>query len=109
MSIEVPLAELAGEIERYGSAAYLITVNEQSRVHIVHTDVHHDGTSLRGGIGKTSARNIGLHRNVTLLWPPFAPGELSLLVDGEASVDGDGSLAVVPTWAVRHRPAASQR
>jgi len=109
MSLEVPLAELAAELERYGPAAYLLTVRDDARVHLVHTDIRHDGTCLRGEIGRSSAVNIAVHPTVTLLWPPFEPGELSLLVDGRARVEDDGSVAVTPTWAVRHRPAASQR
>jgi hypothetical protein len=38
------------------------------------------------------------------MFPPREVDGLSLLVDGEAEVDGDGVI-VSPTWAVLHRSA----
>jgi hypothetical protein len=47
---------------------------------------------------------------VMLVFPPSKPDGFSLIVDGEAAVDGDGAgdgdgVTVTPTWAVLHRPA----
>jgi hypothetical protein len=39
-----------------------------------------------------------------LLWPPSAPGDYSLIVDGAATVAGS-TVVVNATRAVRHRPA----
>jgi hypothetical protein len=38
------------------------------------------------------------------LWPPATFDDYSLIVDGEASVDGS-VVTIDPTRAVRHRPA----
>jgi hypothetical protein len=43
---------------------------------------------------------------VSLLWPPNEPGGYSLIVDGAAAPSDDGRIAVTPTRAVLHRPAA---
>ena len=39
---------------------------------------------------------------VVLMFPPSQPDGMSLIVDGEAEVNGDG-VVVKPTWAVLHR------
>ena len=41
---------------------------------------------------------------VVLLFPPIEADGFSMIVDGEAEVNGDG-VVVTPTWAVLHRPA----
>jgi hypothetical protein len=41
---------------------------------------------------------------VVLMFPPGQPDGLSLIVDGEGEVNGDG-VVVKPTWAVLHRSA----
>jgi hypothetical protein len=41
---------------------------------------------------------------VVLVFPPATADGMSMIVDGEGSVDGDG-VVVHPTWAVLHRPA----
>ncbi len=54
--------------------------------------------------GKGSCANASARPKVSLLWPPATTGDYSLIVDGEASVDGS-TVKIVPTRAVRHRPA----
>jgi hypothetical protein len=39
-----------------------------------------------------------------MLFPGVSGEEFSVIVDGDARVDGD-RLEVTPTWAVLHRPA----
>jgi hypothetical protein len=39
---------------------------------------------------------------VSLLWPSLVPGSYSLIVDGDASLDG-AEVVVRPSRAVRHR------
>ena len=39
-----------------------------------------------------------------MIFPGASGDDMSLIVDGEARVDGD-RIAVTPTWAVLHRPA----
>jgi hypothetical protein len=46
---------------------------------------------------------------VSLLYPVRTPGDYSLIVDGTATIVGDGDtprLQITPTKAVLHRPAA---
>jgi hypothetical protein len=59
-------------------------------------------------VGNRSARNSSVRPQVSLLWPPNEPGGYSLIVDGTAALpSGDGRIAVTPTRAVLHRPAAA--
>ena len=109
MSVAVPIPELFDEVGRWGWC-YLVSVSDDGRPHLVslHPSVVGEGEarSLRfeAGIGR-AGRNPMERPNVTLVFPP-APhsGGFSLVVDGDASVDGV-FVDVRPTWAVLHRPA----
>ncbi len=57
------------------------------------------------GPGRGSVANVGANALVTVLFPPLAQRGYTLLVDGEASVDGEDVL-VTPSGAVLHRPAS---
>jgi hypothetical protein len=39
-----------------------------------------------------------------MMFPGASGTDFSLIVDGDARVDGD-RVAITPTWAVMHRPA----
>lgn len=106
MSIPVPLAELAQTMGRY-PVAYLLTVSDGERVHAVQARPSVDGEQLRvSGLGRRSLANASERPSVTLLWPPIADGDYSLIVDGEAQASDDGVL-VSPSRAVLHRAAAT--
>ncbi len=104
MSMKVELAELSERLREYGFA-YLVTVGDESRVHVlaVMPEVA-AGEILIGGIGKHSIANATAFPDVTLVWPPLADGGYSLIVDGTATV-GDSALTVAPAKAILHRPA----
>lgn len=104
MSIKVDLGELAATIDGYGFA-YLITVGDEGRVHVlaVSPAVGDDGVRV-GGVGRHSQDNAGERPDVTLVYPPTEPGGYSLLVDGVATVDGS-TITVRPDKAILHRPA----
>lgn len=105
MSIEVPLAELAEAIEAH-PFAYLLTISEGERVHVVAVDAVVDGDRLRvAQLGSRTLTNSEQRASVTLLWPPAQSGGYSLIVDGTAERSGDG-VRVSPSRAVLHRPAA---
>jgi hypothetical protein len=110
------------DVERLAAAlpdypfAYLITVDDDYRVHTVTVEPQlrsqTDGAIVDVGlIGGRTRQNLAHRRDVTLLWPPTEPGGYSLIVDGEAEVTDSGDetarLGVVPTRALLHREADS--
>lgn len=97
---------------------YLITVDEDYRVHTVAVEPtlrdlpEGPGAVLDVGlIGGRTRSNLAHRRDVTLLWPPPEPGGYSLIVDGQAEVSEEGAetarCGVVPTRALLHREADS--
>lgn len=105
MSKQVDLDALSGQLERFGFA-YLMTVGDSGRVHAVavNPSMSDSGLVITEPSHRTHA-NAAARPNVSLVWPPSAPGGYSLIVDGDAGLDGD-ILRVTPTRAVLHRPAA---
>ena len=104
MSLKVELGELATTLEPYGFA-YLVTVGETDRVHVLAvTPVFTDAGLVVGGVGRHSQANATERPDVTLVWPPHETGGFSLLVDGTATVDGE-TITVAPAKATLHRPA----
>jgi len=53
-----------------------------------------------------SAANIGIHPQVTVLWPERHEDAYRLIVDGDATVTGD-TVTITPTFAVLHRIAGA--
>lgn len=113
MSIAVDLERLRAEAETRGPGAFLLTVTDDGRPHVVAVLPERDGeAALTMSAGRTSVRNAGTRPGATLLWPPAEPGGYSLIVDGEAIAqpapdpqDG-GHVTLQVTRAVLHRPAA---
>lgn len=108
MSIEVPIPELFGQVDRWGWC-YLLTVSDDGRPHLLAlrpTVVGDDERRLRFDAGGGRAcRNASARPSVTMVFPPADDAEgFSLVVDGDATVDG-ALIDVRPTWAVLHRPA----
>lgn len=104
MSVKVDLAMLADAMADHG-IAYLLTVSDDQRPHAVAvTPALRERALTVEGLGSRTLGNLASRPEVTLLFPPRAPGGYSLIVDGRASVDGGGAL-VVPAHAVLHRPA----
>jgi hypothetical protein len=107
MSIQVPTDGLPETLRAFGGA-YLATVGEQRRAHIVSVaPVLRDGRLHLGEPGRTTGRNVAENPVVTLVWPPLEPGGYSLIADGTGSLGAGGELVVEPTRAVLHRPAAT--
>jgi hypothetical protein len=109
MSIPVEIADLVAATERYGWA-YLLTVRDDQRPHVVAVDPVWSGDELHMGVGRGSASNASRRSQVSLCYPPLEPDGYSLIVDGHADVEVDGDVegGVVrfsPTTAVLHRPA----
>ena len=105
MSIPVAIPDLrAATAER--SWAYLLTVRDDLRPHIVAVTPIWEGERLLVEVGRGTAQNATARPAVTLCYPPAEPDGYSLIVDGTAVAAGDGSLGFEPTGAVLHRPAA---
>ena len=95
MSIPVAIDDLAAAVEQYGWA-YLLTVRDDLRAHIVAVTPAWDGTALVMEVGRTTARNAAVRPSITLCYPPSESDGYSLIVDGDATVEGDYVGAVRP-------------
>jgi len=94
-----------GEVDQWGFG-YLLTVSDDQRPHMLALRPHVFGDVLRfeAGGGRSS-RNVEARPQVTILFPPAEHSNgFSLIVDGDATVEGD-AIDVRPTSAVLHRPA----
>jgi hypothetical protein len=104
MSIKVELDEVQSVVDGQAPFAYLLTISENASAHVVAlVPVIGDG-AITCEAGQTSCANAAARPRVSLLWPPGAPGDYSLIIDGDATVE-DATVRIVPTRAVRHRPA----
>ncbi len=108
MSISVEMAELPAEIVARGPGFLLSSVMD-SRPHAAHLtfEVAAQGeqVELRAAAGRTARANCSARPAVTVLWPAVEAGGNSLIVDGEARLDGDEYVIVTAVNAVLHRPA----
>jgi hypothetical protein len=102
MSIAVALEDLPAKLAEY-PWCYLVTTGEE-RPHALAVQPLAVDAGLRCATGHSSRANVVQHPLVVLLFPPPSPEAMSMIVDGEATVDGDG-VVVRPTWAVLHRAA----
>jgi hypothetical protein len=108
----VDFERLAAALDGY-RFAYLVTVDDDYRVHTVTVEPELREQIMDVGlIGGRTRRNVQRRSAVTLLWPPSEPGGYSLIVDGQAQIvpvaDSDEdttALQVVPTRALLHRNA----
>lgn len=105
MSIAVPLDELAAALSAH-PWGYLATVGEDGRAKCLAVPTQFVAGALVATVGRRTAENVVARPAVTMVFPGATGEEYSLIVDGDAQVDGD-ELKVTPTWAVRHRPALS--
>ncbi|HET9877423.1 MAG TPA: pyridoxamine 5'-phosphate oxidase family protein [Mycobacterium sp.] len=94
--------------------AYLITVGTDGRPHPVPVmPVLQGDTVLIGAIGGSRSRaNLARSNDVTVMWPPPAPGGYTVIADGQAEVSDAGgdlaSLTFVPGRAVLIRVATPE-
>jgi hypothetical protein len=132
MSVPVDLQVLRDRLGDFGSRAFLVTVGDDGRPHVVSVHVGVDGDLLVVAAGRRTTANVRARPDVTLLWAaPISPGvsvdatdtgcgdatlepgdtvalgEYGLIVDGAGElIDADPpSVAIRPTAAVLHRLA----
>lgn len=97
--------DLAVATAEYGWA-YLLTVRDDLRPHIVAVSPTWDGDHLVMVVGRGTAGNAAERSSISLCYPPTTDGGYSLIVDGTALVADDRTIRFEPTGAVLHRPAA---
>ncbi|MDX2378926.1 MAG: pyridoxamine 5'-phosphate oxidase family protein [Acidimicrobiia bacterium] len=103
MSIPVAIPDLAGALDGYGWA-YLLTVKDDLRPHTVAVTPTWSRDALVMEVGRGSAVNAAARSSITLCYPPLESDGYSLIVDGQATVDGS-LITFTPSTAVLHRPA----
>lgn len=86
MSIPVKLEELPQVMERYGANPYLLSVSADATPRATSVSVQWDGTDILAGVGRRTVANVHINEDVALLWPPPAPGDYTLIVDGRGTV-----------------------
>ena len=108
VSVSVALDELRERSAEFGDVAFLLTVTDDRRPHVVSVRVAWEHEALVAGAGRTTAANVARQPTVSVLWSPPAHGGYSLIVDGTAEVQARDETAVVlihPSRAVLHRVA----
>ncbi len=83
----------------------MLTVSDDGSPHAVHVAVGWDGERLVADVGAQTASNAAARATVSILCPVRYEGDYTLIVDGTAAVEGR-HVAIAPTRAVLHRPAA---
>ena len=110
MSVPVSLDRLREEAERFGPTAYLLTVGDAGRAHVVSAAWSWEGDELVFRVGRRTGSNAGARPLVSVLWPPREADGYNLIVDADARLlpaEGDDAprVALRPTTAVLHRSA----
>ncbi|MEM9465877.1 MAG: hypothetical protein AAGA90_10920 [Actinomycetota bacterium] len=106
MSMEVPLHTLESVAGTLGPTAYAVVSDSDRPPRITHVTPTFSDSSITFGLGRTSIELLRRHGQLGLLWPATDQEGMSLIVDAEVGdVLEDGRVRVVPTSAVRHRPA----
>jgi hypothetical protein len=106
MSKHVDLDALAEQLGNFGFA-YLMTVGDNGRVHAVAVHpVLADGVLVISEPSHRTHANALARPGISLVWPPAAASDYSLIVDGDAVLDGD-IVRVAPIRAVLHRAAVA--
>lgn len=108
MSIPIPVQEIAAAAADYGDSAYVLISGSAGPPRVTHSMIAFDEGELVVSIGRRAAAALADNREVSVLWPATDEQSMSLIVDGSVArpVDPEGGeVRIVPTGAVRHRPA----
>jgi hypothetical protein len=105
VSIPVDVTDLARALADH-DAGYLLSVSGAGTVKVVTVEPAVTAGRIRiAAPGRGTLANLGANPAVTVVFPPREHHGFTLLIDGTATADGD-DVAVTPTGAVLHRPAA---
>jgi Pyridoxamine 5'-phosphate oxidase len=109
VSIAVDTRALSDRLAQFGAHAFLTTVSDDQRPHVVSVTVALEGDRLVTSVGRHTGANLAARPAATFLWSPAdADPDYSLIVDGTAiDVRGEGPVALEPTRAVLHRVAGA--
>lgn len=109
MSVPVPMEEIEAAAADYGPAAYVLVSSTTGPPRITHSPVAFVDGALVVSVGRRAAVALVANPAISVLWPATESQSMSLIVDGTAvapiPADG-GEIRVVPSTAVRHRPAS---
>ena len=106
MSIPVDLDALREELAGYERPAYLVTAGDEGAPHMVAQFLTWADGAFETACGGTTARNVGVRPEVSVVVPPNEPDGYTLIFDATGEVI-DGSprrVRLTPTKAVLHRP-----
>lgn len=101
MSIPVEIGDLPATLGGFGAGYLLTTTGGRVKVVIVEPTMT-DGVLSAEGPGRGTVANLADNAAVTLVFPPLAPKDPTLLVDGTGEVAGD-DVRITPATAVLHR------
>lgn len=109
MSIPVDLDALRDELAAHERPAYVVTAGESGGPHLVATYLMWSDGAFTAGCGGTTARNLAVRPDVSVVVPPNEPDGYSLIFDATGVVvEGDErTVRLTPTRAVLHRPGTS--
>lgn len=105
MSIPVDPADLRTALADFDSGHLITTSSPRVKVVTVDPTVDDAGRLRVSGPGRGTVANIGANPLVTVVFAPRERHGYTLLVDGEALVEGE-DVVITATGAVLHRPAA---
>jgi hypothetical protein len=105
----VLLDGLREQTTKFGPSAYVITVTDGGKPHVVSVMVDWSDDRLVFGAGRTTLACVAARSDVALLWAPIEPGGYSLIVDGVATREDPqrDRLSLRPAKAILHRSAAT--
>jgi hypothetical protein len=104
----VLLNGLREQTTKFGQSAYVITVTDEGKPHVVSVMVDWSDDRLVFGAGRTTLACAAARPDVALFWAPIEPGGYSLIVDGKAAREDPllDRLSLLPAKAILHRSAA---
>lgn len=105
MSIPVAPADLQQALADFDSGYLLTTASSRVKVVTVDPEADDAGRLRIAGPGRGTLANLAANPETTVVFPPRKRHGYTLLVDGDAVVEGE-DVVVTATAAVLHRPAA---